>query len=272
MSHQHEFANVRSGDRNDGVGSNLTSANVRFAQVAVVRSLMSLVCKAWPHQGATGAVVIDIGAQRIEIEISVPVARTIDIGFVHHGADPLESMVFFRAGLIDFVFCSMSLGRTIMSGSISPWPVVKNGANGHPIKTLQYLLRARGHSVVVDGVFGPNTEAAVKAFQAGNGLAADGIVGPVNVGGSCRAGQKGKPGRRGQRGAGGVPIPQPVRRSQQWAPSRWDLRTSDGRCGAWFSASPFAGHPFRKSRRNRWSGYLAGPGEWHAFFLAAASR
>ena len=31
-----------------------------------------------------------------------------------------------------------------MSGSISPWPVVKNGDNGHPIKTLQYLLRARG--------------------------------------------------------------------------------------------------------------------------------
>ena len=66
-----------------------------------------------------------------------------------------------------------------MSRSISPWPVVKDGANGHPTKTLQYLLRARGHSVVVDGVLGPNTEAAVKAFQAGNGLAADGIVGPV---------------------------------------------------------------------------------------------
>jgi hypothetical protein len=30
-----------------------------------------------------------------------------------------------------------------MAGSISPWPVVTTGANGHPIKTLQYLLRAR---------------------------------------------------------------------------------------------------------------------------------
>ena len=38
-----------------------------------------------------------------------------------------------------------------MTGSISPWPVVQSGANGHPIKTLQYLLRARGQSVVVDG-------------------------------------------------------------------------------------------------------------------------
>ena len=66
-----------------------------------------------------------------------------------------------------------------MSGSISPWPVVKSGSNGHPIKTLQYLLRARGHSVVVDGVFGPKSRAAVKAFQASHGLAADGIVGPM---------------------------------------------------------------------------------------------
>jgi len=66
-----------------------------------------------------------------------------------------------------------------MFGSISPWPVVKSGASGHPIKTLQYLLQARGHSIVVDGVFGPNTGAAVKAFQANHWLTADGIVGPI---------------------------------------------------------------------------------------------
>ena len=66
-----------------------------------------------------------------------------------------------------------------MTGTISAWPVVKNGSNAHPVKTLQYLLRARGHSVVADGVFGPRTEAAVRGFQTGSGLAADGIVGPM---------------------------------------------------------------------------------------------
>ena len=66
-----------------------------------------------------------------------------------------------------------------MSGSISPWPVVESGSSAHPVKTLQYLLRARGHSVAVDGAFGPNTETAVKAFQASSGLAADGIVSPL---------------------------------------------------------------------------------------------
>ena len=66
-----------------------------------------------------------------------------------------------------------------MAGSLSPWPVVKSGSNGHPIKTLQYLLRARGHGLVVDGAFGPQTEAAAKAFQGSQGLAADEIVGPI---------------------------------------------------------------------------------------------
>jgi peptidoglycan hydrolase-like protein with peptidoglycan-binding domain len=65
-----------------------------------------------------------------------------------------------------------------MSGTISPWPVVQNGNNGHPIQTLQYLLRARGHHIAVDDVFGSATEAAVKAFQTSKGLAAVGIVSP----------------------------------------------------------------------------------------------
>jgi peptidoglycan hydrolase-like protein with peptidoglycan-binding domain len=65
-----------------------------------------------------------------------------------------------------------------MAGSLSPWPVVRQGANGHPVRTLQDLLRARNHAVTVDGVFGPQTAAAVRAFQAERHLAVDGVVGP----------------------------------------------------------------------------------------------
>jgi peptidoglycan hydrolase-like protein with peptidoglycan-binding domain len=52
-----------------------------------------------------------------------------------------------------------------MSGTLSPWPVVQNGNQGHPILTLQFLLRAHGHNLAVDGMFGPATESAVKAFK-----------------------------------------------------------------------------------------------------------
>jgi peptidoglycan hydrolase-like protein with peptidoglycan-binding domain len=62
--------------------------------------------------------------------------------------------------------------------SISPWPVVQRGAEGHPIRTLQHLLKAHGQNVVVDGIFGPHTEAAVRALQGSSGIPVDGIVGP----------------------------------------------------------------------------------------------
>jgi peptidoglycan hydrolase-like protein with peptidoglycan-binding domain len=65
-----------------------------------------------------------------------------------------------------------------VSGILSPWPVVQNGNQGHPIRTLQSLLRAHGHNLTVDGMFGPATEAAVKAFQTGKGMTADGIMHP----------------------------------------------------------------------------------------------
>ena len=62
--------------------------------------------------------------------------------------------------------------------TILPFPLVRRGDQAHPVPSLQYLLRANGRSVTVDGIFGPNTEGAVRAFQQSKGLAVDGIVGP----------------------------------------------------------------------------------------------
>ena len=64
------------------------------------------------------------------------------------------------------------------TATISPWPLVRKGDQQHPVQTLQYLLRARGRNLTVDGVFGPGTDAAVRGFQQQQGLAVNGIVGP----------------------------------------------------------------------------------------------
>ena len=64
-----------------------------------------------------------------------------------------------------------------MSDPILPWPLVKSGSHDHPTRTLQDLLNAHGAGLVVDGVFGPRTDAAVRHFQQSKGLTVDGVVG-----------------------------------------------------------------------------------------------
>jgi Putative peptidoglycan binding domain len=58
------------------------------------------------------------------------------------------------------------------------WPLEQQGSTGEDVKSVQYLVTAHGHSTNVDGNFGPNTKAAVEAFQSSQGLGVDGIVGP----------------------------------------------------------------------------------------------
>ncbi len=50
---------------------------------------------------------------------------------------------------------------------------IKLGSRGEYVKTLQQKL-----NLTADGIFGKNTDAAVRAFQKANGLTPDGIVGP----------------------------------------------------------------------------------------------
>jgi N-acetyl-anhydromuramyl-L-alanine amidase AmpD len=63
------------------------------------------------------------------------------------------------------------------------WPAlivtVRNGNTGEAVRGVQSQLRAHGYMVTVDGVFGSQTETAVRAFQSSRGLTVDGIVGPV---------------------------------------------------------------------------------------------
>ncbi|MFM7365739.1 MAG: peptidoglycan-binding domain-containing protein [Cuspidothrix sp.] len=58
-----------------------------------------------------------------------------------------------------------------------PMPIIGFGSSGTSVRVLQKLLISNGYGVPVDGVFGPVTEIAVKAFQNRRRLSADGLVG-----------------------------------------------------------------------------------------------
>ncbi|MGL4608376.1 MAG: peptidoglycan-binding domain-containing protein [Trueperaceae bacterium] len=58
------------------------------------------------------------------------------------------------------------------------WPTLRSGSSGRDVVTAQYLLRAEGYTLSVDGSFGSGTDSVVKQFQSANGLSSDGVVGP----------------------------------------------------------------------------------------------
>lgn len=72
-------------------------------------------------------------------------------------------------------------------GIVGPqtWPQliieVQQGSNGDAVRAVQSQIHGRGdgaNQIAVDGIFGPITNGAVRAFQTLLGLSVDGIVGP----------------------------------------------------------------------------------------------
>lgn len=56
-------------------------------------------------------------------------------------------------------------------------PTLRRGDSGEAVVYLQTLLCDAGDTIRVDGEFGQNTEASVRAFQQAEGLTVDGVVG-----------------------------------------------------------------------------------------------
>lgn len=54
---------------------------------------------------------------------------------------------------------------------------LKMGSRGDEVINLQNMLNQQGYNLTVDGIFGAQTQAAVKQYQQARGLAVDGIVG-----------------------------------------------------------------------------------------------
>jgi peptidoglycan hydrolase-like protein with peptidoglycan-binding domain len=75
---------------------------------------------------------------------------------------------------------SVKAMRLASAQALQPWPALRQGTNSAwprvTVRSLQYLLNARGAKLTVDGAFGAKTKAAVVAFQRAHHLPADGVT------------------------------------------------------------------------------------------------
>jgi putative chitinase len=64
------------------------------------------------------------------------------------------------------------------AAATAPRTTLRLGSSGAQVAELQSVLAKKKFAVTADGQFGPATAAAVEQFQTGQGLPADGVVGP----------------------------------------------------------------------------------------------
>jgi hypothetical protein len=94
----------------------------------------------------------------------------------HAGANPLQEDLI-QPGVGGHGVARISGSATL---KIQRQPLTVRGDVGCPVPELQEALNATGEALVVDGRFGPLTEAAVRRFQTAHPpLAVDGDVGPL---------------------------------------------------------------------------------------------
>lgn len=89
---------------------------------------------------------------------------------------------FYFALFVDMVnapFTRFS-GATMRLAEVSG--VFSKGAKGEAVEAIQEALTATGIELRIDGDFGTATEAAVRRFQAVQGIGVDGVVGPATLG------------------------------------------------------------------------------------------
>ncbi|GGY55244.1 peptidoglycan-binding protein [Streptomyces omiyaensis] len=84
--------------------------------------------------------------------------------------------------LVTFVLATLlfgMLGAAPAHAALPAWPLLQKGATGNDVASLQFLLRQHGGAVTANAEFDVRTRSAVIAFQEGQGLSTDGIVGPA---------------------------------------------------------------------------------------------
>ncbi|SFA56967.1 Peptidoglycan-binding (PGRP) domain of peptidoglycan hydrolases-containing protein [Anoxybacillus pushchinoensis] len=81
--------------------------------------------------------------------------------------------------LQEYVRTQTTVSRSNSSGSDDHWTgqTLREGSKGEAVKELQRMLNSAGYNVKVDGVYGSETEGAVRSFQKSVGISVDGVAG-----------------------------------------------------------------------------------------------
>ncbi|NOK57311.1 MAG: Peptidoglycan hydrolase (amidase) enhancer domain [Chloroflexi bacterium AL-W] len=82
--------------------------------------------------------------------------------------------------ILNFYYANITISRIGSDPGPGPsptWPNYRRGDSGTNVFTIQLLLQVHGHSLGVDGNFGPETDRTVRDFQSQQGLKVDGVVG-----------------------------------------------------------------------------------------------
>lgn len=111
-----------------------------------------------------------------------------------------------RLALVPALVLALALACTLAAPAAADAEALKRGSRGPLVAQVQERLGAPA-----DGVFGPQTERAVRRFQARRGLAVDGVVGPQ----TARALGLGLAEGRTAGGAGRVRVPAALERIAQ---------------------------------------------------------
>lgn len=98
-------------------------------------------------------------------------------------AGPVDRSIWVgtRAELLAWMGSRPATAAQTTPAPVAPSRALRLGTEGPDVGALQRALSARGFPVAVDGVFGPQTDAAVRSFQRGVLLAADGVAGPLTL-------------------------------------------------------------------------------------------
>jgi len=153
-----------------GKWQGVTTGNTSF--IGIEAENRGIPADPWPavqmdaYSRGVAAMLDKIGAGAIMCcghkEYALPLGRK---------SDPSFDMVDFRAK-VGALLTGVEPAPNPDLGD-GPRPTLRRGAKGPPVKILQAKL-----GLSQDGIFGPDTEAKVRAFQQAQGLTADGVVGP----------------------------------------------------------------------------------------------